>query len=176
MYIKRNVKKIPVNNTGFHSQSQKLKSTGLGKYRYPTCDMVPSGIYFSEITSVKNTTTNNGKPAIDVTYVIRNASICRDIVNGILPENVEKKLYYIKQRYHENTTHYESFVDAMSQALGLKENEEFDIDNTVGLTELISLSYCTSNSLGSIDARKPFSSDDFWDPRLHSDEENEGYI
>ena len=54
-------------NTGF---SSKLKANGLGKYKYPTYDEVPSGWYVSEIMDVKETTTKSGKPTIEVFYKI----------------------------------------------------------------------------------------------------------
>jgi len=160
MKIKRNIKRINTIIKNDSNQSTKLRSTGRGKYVFPFCDEIPPDIYFSEIKDARNTLTKSGKDAVEVFYVMRNASICSQVVNGINPNEEKKKLYYVRQIYPIDTEYYEHFEDAMSDALQL-DGEAFDLNDIIGVTELVSLSYKFSQSIGGFDDRKPWTVDDF---------------
>lgn len=134
-----------------------LTSKGYGKYKFPVCDEVPSGKYFSEVTSAEYITTNAGKPAIEVRYILKDFVTCYKIYNELVPKNEKNPHFYIKQRYPENSQYYDAFVDSMSESL---EKENFTLDDVIGVTECVKLSYDKSD-LGGFSERFPFDEEDF---------------
>ena len=168
MYIKRNIKKFNNSNTAATTATavipapQTIKSSGLGRYKLPTCDEVPAGPYFSEVVSARFKTTNSGKSAIEVMYDIKNGYTCKKIAIGKLPPNTPNE-YHIKQIYPDGTPYYEDFVDSMTEALGLKYGTAFTLDDIKGVTEFIKISYNSYSDLGGIEERCPLSWDEFMD-------------
>ncbi len=151
--IKRNVKvrNLNNNNSVVKSSPRILKNNGLGKYKYPKCDEVPAGKYFSKITAIREKTSWAGYPGIEVFYELIDGELCYKIATGMLPEDAEKNPYYVIQFYQENTLYYDAFIDAMSEALGVK---SFPIGKVVGVTEWITLSYGKSD-IGGFSSRTP---------------------
>lgn len=162
--IKRNIKmktqvKKSVNKSvdTANNRGHIVKSKGLGKYKFPICDEVPSGNYFSKITGIKTTTTRAGKPTLEVLYEIKDGIICYKIANGLLPQDAENKPYFIKQSYPEDTQYYDEVIDALSEALGV---DTFEIGEAVGVTEYVALSYDKS-VIGGFSKRTPCDWEDF---------------
>lgn len=168
--IKRNIKKF--NTNGNIHQGIYVKSSGKGIYQFPYCGTVPGGIYFSEIKSVTMSKTRNGDAAIEVCYAMRNAYACEREVNGLPLCGVDDKMYYIKQKYPKGTQYCYDFIDAMAKTLNIKAGITFNMNNIVGVTELVKLEY-GSSSIGGFTGRKPFEKEDFYDPSLHEEDEEE---
>lgn len=143
---------------------RRLKSNGLGKYKFPTYDEVPSGTYYSKIVKVQDSNTRAGIYAIEVMYEIRDAIICYKIANKMMVDDGKSGIYYIRQKYPEDTVYYNQFVDAMYKALD-KEDEEINFCELEGVTEQIKLSYDKSN-YGGYSERTPIEFIDYIDPRL----------
>lgn len=148
-------------------KARNFKSNGLSKYKYPVYDEVPAGDYFSKITSAKFTQTQKGKDAVEVLYEIKDGITCYKIANGKLPLDAENKPYYIKQLYPEDTQYYDSFVDSMSEALNV---DDFDIEDIIGTTEYVHLSYDKSN-IGGYSDRMPFEWEDFIVQTIEDDDD-----
>lgn len=144
-------------NSTMKRNSPSLTSNGYSKYRFPVYDEVPSGQYFSKVKSAEYTTTKAGKPAIEVRYIMKDFNTCYKIYKGFVPENEKNPPFYIKQRYPQNTQYYEAFVDSMSEAL---EKESFALNEVIGVTEYVVLSYDKSD-IGGFSERYPFDEEDF---------------
>ncbi len=158
--IKRNVRKLNPSKAAGNSAQKKLMSTGLGKYKFPVYDEVPSDKYFSEIVRAhcvdyKDTT------AIEVFYKIRNVVACYKIANRIPVSDKEDKTYFIKQIYPETSPRYLPFIDAMGSALDLDIGETFDVEDLKGITEYVILAYEDYSPIGGFKDRIPFTMDDF---------------
>lgn len=93
-------------------------------YVYLQNGNIPAGRYTATIDKVKVSTTNAGKPAIDVYYTISDE-------NG--------NTYRIKQRIAENTKYMGIFLDALKNA-GVDIDED-GIDDIVGTSLDIEISY-----------------------------------
>ncbi len=159
MFIKRNIKKIKGDSNRNKFQSPKLRSTGRGKYVFPKYPYIPAGKYFSKITDARRIITQSNRDAIEVFYEIKNATICYQIANGILPEDTEIETYYIKQVYPIGTQYYEDFIDSVDEFLEIG-GDMFGLEDAIGVTELVSLAYSNSN-VGGFHGRCPFEMDDF---------------
>ena len=157
MYTKRNIKKSQTKPSKGTSQASTLISTGKSKYVFPTYPDIQSGYYFSKIDEAKPTKTKSGDDAIEVFYEIKNGVTCYQIANGMLPKDTEIETYYIKQVYPTGTQYYEQLVDSMAEALG---NRKFYVEDIIGVTEYVSLSYNNSN-IGGFNERYPFEMEDF---------------
>ena len=144
-----------------------LKSTGLSKYKFPMCDEVPPGNYFSKVTSAKYTITSSGKDAVEVLYELKDGITCYNIANGKLPKNTKIKSFYIKQTYPLGTQFCDAFIDSMAEALGV---EEFEPQKTIGVTEYVALAY-DKNDIGGFIDRSPFEFEDF--VQVNSDDNND---
>lgn len=148
--------------------TNKIISYGLGKYKYPVFDKVPSGWYVSRIDAAKYGTTSSGKPCIDVYYKIEHESQCYQRVNGLIKDDYEMEYSYIKQSYPEGTQFYDDFVDAMFESLG---NNKFSLSEIIGVTERIGISYRPHSDIGGIDERCPIDEDDY----IHIVEDTQDY-
>ncbi len=163
MYIKRNIKARTThqNSMTVKSQQPKLVSLGLGHYVFPKCDEVPPGVYYSQIKHAEHSTTRAGDPAVEVYYVMRDARNCKAVMNGWPTEKTNSKKYCIKQVYPKGTRYYKEFTDSMAAALGIKRNVPFDIEDTIGQTEMVKLAYNIGLDIGGFDWRYPFEQEDF---------------
>ena len=153
--VKRNIKKISTLQTEPTAEITNLfRSEGLSRYKYPTCDAVPAGYYFSKIEKVNPVTTKAGKPAYEVYYLLREGVTCYNIIKGNRPVDTEIKTYYIKQSYPTESQFFFDFIDAMAVALDIG-NKEFFIDDIVGVEEYVTLEYGRSD-IGGFTKREPF--------------------
>lgn len=179
--IKRNIKmnpqvKKPVIKQNISSpiivgkSERKFKCSRYGKYKYPMYNEIPDGQYFSKVVKVKDTTTKTGKPAIEVFYDIRDAGVCYKIANGWMGDNGTDGIYHIRQKYPEDSSYYEEFVDSMAKALN-NYDYDFDYDETIGVTEHITFNYY--GNYGSFAERMPFKFDEYKDPRLEEKDEDD---
>lgn len=179
--IKRNIKINPqvVKPVGKNSMSnvnivgkspRKFKNSGYGKYKYPKNNEIPDGQYFSKVVRVRDTSTNSGKPAIEVFYDIRDAVVCYKIANGWIADNGMDGIYHIRQKYAEDSSYYEDFVDSMAKALN-NYDYDFDYEDVVGVTEHITFNYY--GNFGSYAARMPFKFSEYKDKRLEQNVDND---
>lgn len=155
MLMKRTTRNNNSTNTG---ASSKLKSNGWGKYKYPIYGEVPPGWYVSEIMDYNETTTKSGKPTIEVYYKIEPQAQYYNRVNGLSKENDKIDNYYIKQSYPEGTQFRDEFVDSMCDALG---KDEFELEEIIGITERVSLSYKDYSNFGGFGQRDYVEEEDY---------------
>lgn len=104
-----------------------------------TAQVVPAGVYRSEIISVDDALCNNGKPAGDVTYLFTDDE-------GM---SAEAKIRYPLAGYH---------IGILSEALlnaGLPEGAP--LVDAVGIQEEVSIMYPYDGALGKIQTRRPLS-------------------
>ena len=159
--LKRNI----VNRHGVNTLTPKsnnsgvLKSSGLGKYKYPTCDIVPPNTYFSKVKKVENVILKSGKKALRVYYILKDFIKCHKMVNELIPADTHIEKYYIKQDYPLGTQYYETFLDSMDEALN-KGGIGFSIEEIIGITEYVTLAYGKCD-IGGFTHRRPFVYDDF---------------
>lgn len=144
------------NNVGTVS-SFKLSRKKTTTYKLPYPGQVPAGDYISRVVSAKETVTKSGNAAIEVCYEIKDASVCEKIVNGKLPSNTNIPTHNIRQVYPLGTSFFDNYCEAMSEAAG---SDEVMLDDTIGITERVTLDYGTSNIGGYVE-RHPLTSDKY---------------
>lgn len=159
--IKRNIVNLHTVNTlaSKSNNSGVLKSNGLGKYKYPIYDEVPSNNYFSKIKKVENVILKSGKKALRVYYILKDFIKCHQVVNELVPADTYIEKYYIKQDYPEGTEYYETFLDSMDEALN-KGGIGFSKEEIIGVTEYVTLAYGYCD-IGGFTRRRPFVYEDF---------------
>lgn len=163
--VKRNMSAIQPNNSNKLPTSKKL---GFSKYVLPKVDIIPGGNYYAMIDRAEKSLTWKKEEAITVYYRI---SPCPEVykkVNNLLPKGTKITIYYIRQVYPIGSSYYDTFITAMYNELGKSYDEDIELDEIIGLTELIILSYEKLNGIGGISQRCYYTDEDFIDDRYSS--------
>ena len=137
--------------------SFKLTRKKTTTYKLPYPSQVPAGDYISRVVSAKETTTKSGNDAIEVCYEIKDASICEKILKGKLPSNTNIPAHNIRQVYPLGTSFFDSYCEAMAEAVGA---DEMDLDDTIGVTEKVTLDYGNANIGGYVE-RQPLNPSEY---------------
>lgn len=124
-------------------------------YKYPMCGEVPPGYYKSVIEKVRETTTKSGKVGVEVCYKIEPFCQVYQDAKGKIDKG-DKVFYYIKQLYIYGSPYFDNFVKAMTKHLKLKNDDEFNDINLMGIEEAIDISYNDYSEIGGIKQRVPY--------------------
>ncbi|MBQ4528303.1 MAG: hypothetical protein II998_09540 [Clostridia bacterium] len=133
-----NSKNVKTRNYLGSKTSFKLTRKKANNFNLPYPNQVPAGDYISRVVSAKETITKSGNDAIEVCYEIKEASICEKILNGKLSSNTNIPTYNIRQIYPLGTSFFDNYCEAMAEAVGI---DEMDLDDTIGVTEHVTLDY-----------------------------------
>lgn len=159
----RNIKKVNANKRSMSKiHSNSIKSNGWGKFKFPIQDEVPEDRYVSRIMNVQETVTRKGEQAIAVFYKLESVVQCYKRVRNLLPDDYKKTYYHIKQVYPKEGQFFEDFSDAMSLELFGIEGCEFNIEDIIGIEEIIELSYTAYSKIGGISKRNPVNYEAFY--------------
>ena len=146
-------------NAGFTCPNRDGK-LGYGGYMLPQYDNVPAGDYYSRITNVERIT-SKGKPGISVCYKMMKFQDAYQKVNNIYKSNQDPKIYKIKQIYPFDSQAYDRFLEAMYEALELDYKEDIALEDIIGITEVIGISYSKHSDIGGISTRRPWDEESF---------------
>ena len=161
MIIKRKPRNILKPNNISETKSVNKRKLGFSKYRLPCDGDVPADKYYSLIVNVENYYTYSGKHVIAVYYDIAKFSDVYQKVNGVVPKDTKLKVFYIKQVYPIDSDPYIDFLESMYEALGVDYEENIDINDFIGVSEVISLGYTSKTGIGGITDRCPWEKEDF---------------
>ncbi len=164
--IKRRLKKRITTQSTVTSPAKsvpafEMSGTGLGLYRLPRCGEMPPGNYYSEVIHATYVTTKAGDKAVKVYYTLMDAIDCYQVANNIRPADTVIKKHYVIQVYPYGSTPYLDFTDSMAEALGLGYGVSFSLEDIIGVTEYVTLSFTSKGGIGGFDSRAPFKWSDF---------------
>ena len=160
MVIKRKNTMVKNENGVINNTLPKSRKLGYGEYILPQCDDVPSGKYYSRITNVERIT-SKGKPGISVCYKMIKFQDAYQKLNNIYKINKDPTIYKIRQIYPFDSQAYDRFLEAMYEALELDYKEDIALEDIIGITEVIGISYSKHSDIGGISTRTPWDEESF---------------
>ena len=160
MVIKRKNTIVKNENSVINNTLPKSRNLGYGEYVLPIHEEVPSGDYYSLITNVEKIT-SKGKPAISVCYKMMTFKDAYQEANNIYQGSKKPKIYKIRQIYPFDSQAYDRFLEAMYEALELDYKEDINLEDIIGITEVIGISYSKHSDIGGISTRTPWDDESF---------------
>ena len=133
------------------------RGVGYSKYKLPTPDVLPVGVYFSTIVDARHTTTESGERAVEVLYKMRYSGYIWKNPIHMNTNIIHLGLYYIKELYLENSPQYSNLANSMLDAFSLG----FPLGDIKGITECVEIYYLENGNVGGIDKRYPMSWKEF---------------
>ena len=145
-----NVKKLAVDNNATPAP-RKLVCTFKSIFYYPKEDEVPSGKYFSKIYDACLGFDKYNREVMDVYYVLQPEVECFKKENGMTTDETTE--HYVKQRYVVGSERYDRMIESVTASLGIGYNEEFNVEDMVGATERVLLTYSGEDCIGGFEKR-----------------------
>ena len=138
------------------STPRKLVCTFKSVFYYPREEEVPEGNYFSKVYDAYFGYDKDNREVIYMCYILKSDVECWKKENGMISE--EPQEYYVRQKYVIDTEPYHRMIESVSASLGLMYGEEFDIEDMIGATERVCLTYSGQISIGGFEKRMAWNS------------------